>query len=360
MWPDRRLLDLFKTEFPIVLAPMAGVMDHELVIAAAQGGALGSLPCAMIPVEKAREQINIVRQRVAAPINLNFFCHTPVAADPAREAGWKARLAPYYRELGLDPAASVTPANRAPFDEAMCALVEEFKPEVVSFHFGLPDAAMVRRVKAVGAIVMSSATTVKEAIWLEQNGADVIIAQGAEAGGHRGMFLTENIAEQPGTFALVPQVVDAVKVPVIASGGIADGRGIAAAFALGASGVQIGTAYLRCPESKVIAPARLALAQALDDSTVITNVMTGRPARGVANRAMREVGPISPDAPAFPHAATALGPLKAAAEKLGKVDFTNVWAGQAIGMSTDMPAAELTRALAASALARLRDRKSVV
>jgi nitronate monooxygenase len=354
MWPDRRLLDLFKTEFPIVLAPMAGVMDHELVIAAAQGGALGSLPCAMIPVEKAREQINITRQRVAAPINLNFFCHTPVAADAAREAGWKARLAAYYKEFGLDPAAPVNAANRAPFDEAMCALVEEMKPEVVSFHFGLPDAALVKRVKAAGAIVMSSATTVKEAIWLEENGADVIIAQGAEAGGHRGMFLTENIAEQPGTFALVPQVVDAVKVPVIAAGGIADGRGIAAAFALGASGVQIGTAYLRCPESKVIAPARLALAQAHDDSTVITNVMTGRPARGVANRAMREVGPISPDAPAFPHAATSLGPLKAAAEKLGKVDFTNLWAGQAVRMGRDMPAAELTRALAGAALARLQ------
>jgi nitronate monooxygenase len=353
MWPDRRLLDLFKTEFPIVLAPMAGVMDQELVIAAAQGGALGSLPCAMIPVEKAREQINFVRQRVTAPLNLNFFCHMPVAADPAREAGWKARLTPYYKELGLDPTASVAAANRAPFDEAMCALVEAMKPEVVSFHFGLPEPALVKRVKAAGAIVMSSATIVREAIWLEENGADVIIAQGAEAGGHRGMFLTENIAEQPGTFALVPQVVDAVKVPVIAAGGIADGRGIAAAFALGASGVQIGTAYLRCPESKVIASARVALAQAHDDSTVITNVMTGRPARGVANRVMREVGPISPDAPAFPHAATSLGPLKAAAEKLGKVDFTNLWAGQAVRMGREMPATELTRALAGAALARL-------
>jgi nitronate monooxygenase len=354
MWPDRRLLDLFKTEFPIVLAPMAGVMDQELVIAAAQGGALGSLPCAMISADKAREQINIVRQRVTAPINLNFFCHKPVAADPAREAGWKARLAPYYRELGLDPAVPVTPANRAPFDEAMCRLVEEMKPEVVSFHFGLPDPALVKRVKAAGSIVMSSATIVKEAIWLEENGADVIIAQGAEAGGHRGMFLTDDIAEQPGTFALVPQVVDAVKVPVIAAGGIADGRGIAAAFALGASGVQIGTAYLRCPESKIIAPARVALAQAHDDSTVITNVMTGRPARGVANRVMREVGPVSPDAPAFPHAATSLGPLKAAAEKLGKVDFTNLWAGQAVRMGREMPATELTRALAGAALARLQ------
>jgi nitronate monooxygenase len=353
MWPDRRIIELFKTEFPIVLAPMAGVMDADLVIAAALGGALGSLPCAMISAEKAREQVNIVRQRVSAPINLNFFCHEPVEPDPGREAGWKQRLESYHQELGLDPAAPVNAANRAPFDAAFCDVVEELKPEVVSFHFGLPDQALLRRVKAAGCLVMGSATIVREAIWLEENGADVIIAQGAEAGGHRGMFLTENIAEQPGTFALVPQVVDAVKVPVIAAGGIADGRGIAAAFALGAAGVQIGTAYLRCPESKVSAPARVALAQARDDCTVITNVMTGRPARGVPNRVMREVGPISPHAPAFPHAATTLGPLKAAAEKLGKVDFTNLWAGQAVRMGADMPAAELTRALAGSALARM-------
>ena len=353
MWPDHRIIELFKTEFPIVLAPMAGVMDADLVIAAAQGGALGSLPCAMISAEKAREQVNIIRQRVSAPINLNFFCHQPVEADPARDAGWKRRLGRYYTELGLDPAAPFTAANRAPFDAAMCEMVEELKPEVVSFHFGLPDRALLQRVKAAGCLVMGCATIVREATWLEENGADVIIAQGAEAGGHRGMFMTDDITGQPGTFALVPQVVDAVKVPVIAAGGIADGRGIAAAFALGAAGVQIGSAYLRCPESKVSLPARIALAQARDDSTVITNVMTGRPARGVPNRVMRDVGPMSPQAPAFPHAATGLAPLKAAAEKLGKIDFTNLWAGQAVRMGREMPAAELTRALAASALARM-------
>jgi nitronate monooxygenase len=353
MWPDRRLIDLFKTEFPIVLAPMAGVMDADLVIAATEGGALGSLPCAMLSAEKAREQINIIRQRVAAPVNMNFFCHEAVAADPSQEAAWKERLKSYYKEYGLDPAAPVNAANRAPFDSAMCAVVEELKPEIVSFHFGLPEKGLLARVKAAGCKVISSATTVKEATWLEENGADAIIAQGAEAGGHRGMFLTENISEQPGTFALVPQVADAVRVPVIAAGGIADGRGIAAAFALGAAGVQIGTAYLRCPESKVSAPARMALAQGRDDSTVITNVMTGRPARGLANRVMREVGPISPVAPEFPHAATALAPLKAAAEKQGRLDFTNLWAGQAVQLGRDMPAAELTRALAGSALAQL-------
>jgi nitronate monooxygenase len=325
------------------------------MIGAAEGGALGSLPCAMISAEKAREQGQIFRQRVSVPLNMNFFCHTPVEADAVRESGWRKRLTPYYQELGLDPSMSVNAANRAPFDAQMCELVEELKPEVVSFHFGLPDKALLERVKAAGAIVIGSATIVKEAVWLEQNGADAVIAQGAEAGGHRGMFLTENIAAQPGTMSLVPQVVDAVRVPVIAAGGIADGRGIAAAFALGASGVQIGTAYLRTPESRASTLGKAALAAASDEATVITNVMTGRPARGVANRLMREVGPVSPDAPAFPHAATALGPLKAAAEKLGRVDFTNLWAGQSVALGRQLGAADLTRTLAAEALSRLRE-----
>ncbi len=355
LWPDRRLIDLFNIEVPIIQAPMAGVQDADVAIGACLGGGLGSLPCAMWTVEKAREQVNIVRQRVSAPINLNFFCHTPVASDPSREAAWRQRLAPYYKELGLDPKAPVAEANRSPFDAAMCELVEELKPEVVSFHFGLPDKTMLARVKASGAKVMSSATIVKEAVWLEDNGADVIIAQGAEAGGHRGMFLTEDFGGQPGIFALVPQVVDAVRVPVVAAGGIADGRGVAAAFALGAAGVQIGSAYLRTPEAKVSAAARAALTNAADDATVITNVMTGRPARGVVNRVMREVGPIAPDAPRFPHAATALMPLKAAAEKLGKVDFTNLWAGQAIGLGHDLSAVDLTRTLAADGLRRLAE-----
>ena len=354
MWPDRRLIDLFKIEHPIVQAPMAGVMDAELVIAAGEAGALGSLPCAMLGADKMREQVGIIRQRVSAPINLNFFCHTPVDANAADEARWRDRLGAYYKEHDLDPDAPVNAANRAPFDDAMCRVVEEMKPAVVSFHFGLPDAALMARVKAAGCIVLASATIVREAVWLERNGADVIIAQGADAGGHRGMFMTDNIMTQPGTMALVPQIVDAVKVPVIAAGGIADGRGIAAAFALGAAGVQIGSAYLRCPEATGSAVAKAALAAADDDSTVVTNVMTGRPARGVANRLMREVGPISSDAPAFPHAATALAPLKAAAEKQGKADFTNLWAGQAIRLGTEMPAAELTRKLAKDALAVMR------
>jgi nitronate monooxygenase len=353
MWPDRRLLELFDIEFPFVLAPMAGVMDAELAVAAARGGALASLPCAMLSADQAREQVGVFRQQISAPINLNFFCHQAVTPDAAREHGWRARLTPYFSELGLDPAMPAPAASRAPFDEAMCALVEELKPAAVSFHFGLPPEPLLRRVKDAGCKVLASATIVREAIWLEERGADLIIAQGAEAGGHRSMFLTDDIAQQPGLFALLPQVVDAVHVPVIAAGGIADGRAIAAAFALGATGVQIGTAYLRCPESKVSALGRAALAQGSDEATVITNVMTGRPARGVANRLMREIGPVSADAPAFPHAASALAPLKAAAEKHGRVDFTNLWAGQGVRLGRDMPAAELTRALAGAALARL-------
>jgi nitronate monooxygenase len=342
MWPDRRLIDLFKTEFPIVLAPMAGVMDAELVIAAAQGGALGSLPCAMLSVEKAREQVNIIRQRVSAPVNMNFFCHGPVDANPGREAVWRQRLGPYYKELGLDPAAPVNAANRAPFDAAMCELVEELKPEIVSFHFGLPDAALLTRVKNAGCIVISSATIVREAIWLEEHGADAIIAQGAEAGGHRGMFLETDVATQVGTFALVRAVSAAVKIPVIAAGGIADGEAIAAALALGASAVQIGTAYLTCPESTISDLHRNALADP-NRETAITNVMTGRPARGIVNRFMREQGPMDPAAPNFQRARPAIAPLRTAAEAKGSADFSPLWSGQAANLPRTMGAGALTR-----------------
>lgn len=353
VWSDRRLLDLLRIEIPIVLAPMVAVQDAEMAAAVCLAGGLGSLACAALSVEQVREQVAKIRSRVSAPINLNFFCHEAVDADPLREAGWKRRLAPYYAELGLDPEAPVHFANRAPFDSKMCDLIEELRPEVVSFHFGLPTEPLLRRVKSAGCVVMASATIVREAIWLEKNGADVIIAQGAEAGGHRGMFLTDDIFTQPGTFSLVPQVADAVGLPVIAAGGIADGRGIAAAFALGASGVQVGSAYLRCRESKAISAAKIAFADATDESTVITNVMTGRPARGVFNRIMREVGPMSGLAPAFPHSANALAPLKTGAEKLGKVDYTNLWAGQSIKLGRELPAGDLTRALADEAILRM-------
>jgi nitronate monooxygenase len=354
MWPDRRLIDLFQVELPILLAPMAGAVDSELAVAVAQAGGLGSLPCAMLDPAKAREQMTAFRARSQAKVNLNFFCHTPPELNNAREVRWRERLAPYYRELGIDPAAPVPTSMRQPFNEAFCAVVEETKPGVVSFHFGLPEEGLLKRVKAAGCAVLSSATTVAEARWLEARGVDAIVAQGYEAGGHRGMFLSDDLAAQVGTFALVPQVVDAVKVPVIAAGGITDARGIAAAFALGAAAVQIGTAFLFTPEAKISAPHRTALHEARDDGTAVTNLMTGRPARGLVNRVMREIGPVSEIAPAFPLAAGALAPLRAKAEAQGSGDFTPMWSGQAAALGRAMPAAELTRTLAVEALALLR------
>ncbi len=348
-WPDRRLLDLIGIELPVIQAPLAGGNGPAMAIAASEAGGLGSLPCGMLDTTKAREEIGIIRQRTTKPLNVNFFCHTPPRPNPDRDARWKERLAAYYTELGLDASASAPAVNRAPFDEAMCEVVEEHKPEVVSFHYGLPEQALLSRVKASGCLVLSSATTVEEARWLEDHGCDAIIAQGYEAGGHRGMFLTDNIATQSGTFALVPQVVDAVKVPVIAAGGIADGRGIAAAFALGAAGAQIGTAYLFTPETLISDLHRAALRAARDNQTALTNVFSGRPARGLVNRVIREVGPISDVAPSFPTAGTALAPLKAKAEAAGATDFSSLWSGQAASLGREIGSGDLTRQLATEA-----------
>src|SRR6266481_3329632 len=354
MWPDNRLIDLFEIEHPIILAPMAGAMDAELAAEVSAAGGLGSLPCAMLTPAQLRDQFAKIRARTVKPVNVNFFCHTAPIPNNAREARWRDTLRPYYEELGIDPTAPAPTSNRAPFDAAFCEVIEELRPPVVSFHFGLPADELLRRVKAAGCRVISSATTTAEAIWLEQRGVDAVIAQGYEAGGHRGMFLTDNIAAQVGTFALVPQIVDSVKVPVIAAGGIGDARGIAAAFALGACGVQIGTAYLHCPEAKIAAPHRAAMHVARDDATTITNLMTGRPARGFINRIMCEVGPISDVVPQFPLAAGGLAPLRMKAEAAGSGDFSPMWAGQAAALGRALPAGELTRKLAAEALERMR------
>ena len=355
MWPDRRLIELFRIELPIVQAPVAGAMNWELAAEVAAAGGLGSLPCAMLNPEQVRSEMGKIRARTKNPINLNFFCHAPPVPNNTREARWRDRLAPYYRELAVDPAAPIPSSNRTAFDAAMCDVVEETKPDVVSFHFGLPAEPLLGRLKAAGFPVMSSATTAAEARWLEERGVAAVIAQGYEAGGHRGMFLSDDLAAQVGTFALIPQVVDAVKVPVIAAGGVTDARGIAAAFALGAAGVQMGTAYLWSPEAKISAPHRAALRSGRDDGTAVTNLMTGRPARGFVNRVMRDIGPISDVAPEFPLAAGALAPLRAKAEAQGSGDFSPLWAGQAASLGRALPAGELTRKLAADALARLRE-----
>ena len=352
-WPDARVLELFNIEVPIVLGPMAGVAGVELAIAVARGGGLGSLPCAMLNVDQIRQQVEQFRAAVRGPINLNFFCHTPPQPDPERDAKWRAHLAPYYAEFGIDLNAQAPAVNRAPFDEATCALVEELKPEVVSFHFGLPTPELQARVKAAGAKIISAATTVEEARWLEARGVDAIIAMGNEAGGHRGMFLAKTIASQVDTFALVPQVADAVKVPIIAAGGIGDARGVVAALALGASAVQIGTAYMLSPEAKTSAIHRAALQQATAADTALTNLFTGRPARGIVNRLMREIGPMSPFAPAFPTAGGALAPLRAKTEPTGSGDFINLWSGQAGQLATEDSAEAITRRIASEALERL-------
>jgi nitronate monooxygenase len=354
MWPDRRLLECLSLDHPIVQAPMAGAMDLELALAVAQAGGLGSLPCGMLGADQVREQVTEFRARTDRPLHLNFFCHRPPELNNAREAAWRERLAPYYQELAIDPAAPVASANRRPFDAAMCDLVVALEPEAVSFHYGMPEAALVRQLQAAGCLILCSATTVAEARAAEAAGAGGIIAQGFEAGGHRGMFLTTDLAGQVGTFALVPQIVDAVRVPVIATGGIADARGIAAALALGAAAVQIGTAYLFCPEAKISAPYRAALAAARDDATALTNVYSGRPARGLVNRLMREVGPLSELAPEFPLAGGAVAPLRAKAEAQGSGDFSPLWAGQGAPLGRAVPAGELTRKLAVETLQRLQ------
>jgi nitronate monooxygenase len=349
MWPNEKLRDLLGLDLPIIQAPMAGANGAEMAIAVSEAGGLGSLPCAMLDSVKASAEIGIIRQHTNKPINVNFFCHTPATPDPVRHAAWQDKLAAYYTELGVDAAAAPPGASRTPFDNAMCEVVEEHRPEVVSFHFGLPEKTLLDRVKACGSIVLCSATTVEEALWLEANDCDAIIAQGYEAGGHRGLFLSEDISTQPGTFALIPQIVDAVNVPVIAAGGVADGRGIAAAFALGAAGVQIGTAYLFTPESLISDLHRNALLSATDSATALTNLFSGKPARGLVNRVMREVGPMLADAPPFPTAGAALAPLKAKAEKSGLADFSSLWAGQAASLGSNLNARDLTLQLARDA-----------
>lgn len=348
-WPDTRILDLFGIELPIIQAPLAGATTSAMVIAASNAGGLGSMPAAMLSIEQLREELKTIRQHTQRPFNVNFFCHQPPPPDEQRARDWKNLLEPYYRELGVDFDAPTPVSNRAPFDNAACEVIEEFRPEVVSFHFGLPEKSLLDRVKATGAKILSSATTVEEAVWLEQHGCDAIIAMGYEAGGHRGMFLSNDLSSQVGTFALVPQIVDAVNVPVIAAGGIGDARGVAAAFLLGASAVQVGTAYLFTPEAKVSASHQKALRTAKESETAITNIFTGRPARGILNRVMRELGPMCDKAPAFPLAGGALMPLRTK----GEADFSNLWAGQAFTLGVEMTSAELTRRLAEEGLAKL-------
>jgi nitronate monooxygenase len=339
-------LELLGIELPILQAPMAGVQDSALALAVSEAGGLGALPCAMLGTGAMRDELAALRADTKRPVNVNFFCHSPPRADPTGERRWRAVLAPYYDEYGLDASAIVDAPPRAPFDDAAAALVEEFRPAVVSFHFGLPEPALLERVRQAGARILASATTVAEARWLDARGVDAIIAQGLEAGGHRGMFLGADPTMQVGTFALLPQVVAAVRVPVIAAGGIADARGVSAAMALGAAAVQLGTSYLLCEEATTRPVHRAALQTEDARHTALTNLFSGGPARGIVNRVMRELGPIHPLAPPFPLAAAAIAPLRSRAEAEGRGDFSPLWAGQNTTGCKPVPAAGLTRELA--------------
>nr|WP_295111459.1 nitronate monooxygenase [uncultured Caulobacter sp.] len=345
MTMSNRVLDLFGVELPIIQAPMAGATSPDMVIAASDAGGLGSLPSALYSEDQLRAALDTVRAGTKKPINVNFFSHQNPPEDAAVQLAWRERLRPYYIEEGLDPDQPIPAAGRAPFNDAFAKVVEDYRPEVVSFHFGLPSPELVDRVKRTGAKVISSATTVAEARWLEARGVDAVIAMGFDAGGHRGNFLSEDMSRQVGTFSLVPRIVDAVSVPVIAAGGIADRRGVLAALALGAEAAQVGTAYLFTPEAAISDVYRQALRSA-EEVTAVTNLFTGRPARGIVNRLMDEVGPLSDIAPAFPTAGAAVLPLRKAAEAAGRGDFSSLWAGEAFRASQPMGAGALTRVLA--------------
>lgn len=342
------LQKLLGIELPIIQAPMAGAQDYALAVAVSNAGGLGSLPCAMLGVDAMRKELAAIRAQTTKPFNVNFFCHKQPEPSIERETIWRAALSPYLKEYGID--ANTIPAGpgRLPFSAEAADALSEFRPAVVSFHFGLPAPDLLARVRSWGAKILSSATTVDEACWLEARGVDAIIAQGLEAGGHRGIFLSEDLNTQLGTFALVPQIVRAVKIPVIAAGGIADPKGVAAAVALGAAGVQIGTAYMLCTEATTSAVHRAALKSDAARVTALTNLFTGRPARGIVNRLMRELGPISAAAPAFPLATSAIAPLRAKAESLGRGDFSPLWAGQNPSGCKEVSATVLTRELASA------------
>jgi nitronate monooxygenase len=343
---EMTLQALLGVELPIIQAPMAGVQGSALAIAVSNAGGLGSLPCAMLSPALMRDELERITAQTQRPYNVNFFCHRKPTPSIERESAWRAAVAPYFREFGLELDAIPVQPARQPFDDEAAEVLNSFKPAVVSFHFGLPAPELLARVRAWGAKVLSTATTIEEARWLEAHGADAIIAQGLEAGGHRGMFLTADGTTQAGTLALVPQVVNAVSVPVIAAGGIVDAKAVAAALALGASGVQVGTAYLLCPEAATSAIHRAALKSEAARHTALTNVFTGRPARGIVNRVMRELGPMSAAAPEFPLAAAAIAPLRAKAESLGRGDFSPLWSGENATGCKEIPAADLTRQLA--------------
>lgn len=340
---------------PIIQAPMAGVSTTALAAAVTNAGGLGSLGVGAMDAEAARKAIRETRALTSGPFNVNVFCHAPAVADAAREQAWLAYLAPRFAEFGATPPATLREIYRSYVtDEAMHAMLLEERPAVVSFHFGLPDAGRIRALRDAGIVLPASATSLDEARAIEAAGIDAIVAQGIEAGGHRGVFDPSAVDEGLGTFALVRVLSTQTRLPVIAAGGIMDGAGIAAALALGAQAAQLGTAFIACPETVADGPYREALLQARTP-TVLTRAISGRHARGLANR-FTELGAAAsaPATPDYPIAYDAGKALHAAAKARGSADFAAQWAGQAAPLARALPAAELVAALAGELAASVR------
>ncbi len=333
-------------ELPIIQAPMAGVQDSALTIAVSSAGGLGSLPCAMLEPDAIDAELKTIIENTDKPFNVNFFCHTPPIVNTERESRWRAELQPYFTEYSVDADSIPAGASREPFSAQAVDVLEKYKPHVVSFHFGLPEEKLLSTVKSWGTKIFASATTVEEAQWLEAHGADGIIAQGLEAGGHRGMFLSKDLTMQVGTFSLLPQIVKHVKVPVIAAGGICSAQGVTEALSLGATAVQVGTAYLLCSETKTSQLHRAAIKSDASRHTAITNVFSGRPARSIVNRAVKELGPINAHASEFPLAATAITAIRGEAELKQSSDFSPLWCGQNASGCKEISASSLTKELA--------------
>ena len=340
-----RFLALTGARLPLVQAPMANFAGSALAIAALKAGAVGSLACAVLSPDQVAAEVAAIRAAAAGPINLNFFCHT-LGPQPD-ESAWYAALAPFYQAEGV-AAPAQPPALRKPFDAAMAEAIEAVRPEIVSFHFGLPEPDLFDRVRTTGAKIFGNATNVVEARFLAGAKVDAIVAQGFEAGGHAGHFL---IGHRPiGMLALVRQILTDVDLPVIAAGGIADAGAARGAIAAGAAAVQIGTAYLRTPEATTSAVHRQLLAAAGPEDSVFTNLFSGGLARGLRNRLIEALGPVSDVAPPFPYASAALAHLRTKAEADGRGDYSPLWAGQGVRLASDGPAEELTARLGAAAL----------
>lgn len=300
-------LSFLGTRYPLLQAPMAGVQGSNLAIAVARAGGLGALPCAMLGPELLQQELQALTSSLpeGVPYNLNFFCHHPASATLPQMHAWQQALLPWYQEFNLGaPGLAISRPSHRNFDSDIAALVAPFRPPIVSFHFGLPSPDLVTEVKSWGSKILATATTLDEAIWLVDRGADVIIAQGLEAGGHRGHFLSDDLSRQMGIFALLPQLVRVLQprgIPVIAAGGIASPELVEAAMLLGASAVQVGTAYLCADEARTSAIHRKMLQSPRARHTVITTIFTGRPARGITNRLIREAGVHPRIVPPFPH-----------------------------------------------------------